>query len=402
LAPLCPSSPLSPLAPFGARTTRSGSVPTEADDEGAGVVTDADAAGVSAGAGAVPAFGACEHAMQPIKTATSATRIRTPKLPGTIPEMIEHHIVRTNGIHLHVAEAGEGDPVILCHGFPESWYSWRHQLQPLADAGYRAIAPDQRGYGDSDRPKKVTDYDIVHLTDDLLGLLDEIGREKAVFVGHDWGALIVWEMARMHPDRTKAVVGVSVPYTPWPMPPTELFEAASGGNFFYILYFQEVGPAERELEADPRTTMAKTLYWASGDGMAGIEPTLASPLPREGTGFLTAMADVPDPLPDWLTNEDIDVYADQFKKSGFFGPVSYYRNFDRNYELNKELGPERISMPTFFIAGDRDPVPHDDGTMKALLPDFRGSVIIPGVGHWTQQEEPQAFNDALLGFLKEV
>jgi pimeloyl-ACP methyl ester carboxylesterase len=316
--------------------------------------------------------------------------------------MIEHHIVRTNGIHLHVAEAGEGDPVILCHGFPESWYSWRHQLQQLADAGYRAIAPDQRGYGDSDRPKKVTDYDIEHLTGDLLGLLDEIGEEKAIFVGHDWGALIVWDMARMHPDRMRAVVGVSVPFIPFPMPPTQLFEQLYGDNFFYILYFQAVGPADKELEADPRTTMAKTLYWASADGMAGIEPTLASSLPRDGTGFLTAMGGVPSTLPEWLTDDDIDVYADQFRKSGFFGPLSYYRNLDRNWELNHELGPERATMPSFFIAGDRDPVPHDDGTMKSLLPDFRGSAIIPDVGHWTQQEAPQAFNEALLGFLKEV
>jgi pimeloyl-ACP methyl ester carboxylesterase len=314
--------------------------------------------------------------------------------------MIEHHIVRTNGIHLHVAEAGEGDPVILCHGFPESWYSWRHQLPVLAEAGYRAIAPDQRGYGDSDRPKAVADYDIVHLTDDLLGILDEAGEEKAVFVGHDWGALIVWDLARMHPDRVKAVVGVSVPFIPFPMPPTELFEALSEGNFFYILYFQDVGPAEKELEADPRATMAKVLYGVSGDAIGDEPATLATTLPREGTGFLTQMEDPPTPFPEWLSDEDIDVYATQFAKSGFFGPVSYYRNFDRNWELNKNLGPERMTMPSFFIAGDRDPVPGDDGTMKNLLPDFRGSVVIPRVGHWTQQEDPEAFNKALIGFLK--
>ena len=315
--------------------------------------------------------------------------------------MIEHHIVRTNGIHLHVAEAGEGEPVILCHGFPESWYSWRHQLPALADAGYRAIAPDQRGYGDSDRPKKVTDYDIVHLTDDLLGLLDEIGREKAVFVGHDWGALIVWDMARMHPDRMKAVVGVSVPFLPFPMKPTEVFEGLSQGEFFYVLYFQQVGPAEKELEADPRETMAKVLYWVSGEGMAGRERTLTSGLQREGTGFLTAMEEVPEQLPDWLTNDDIDTYAQQFAKSGFFGPLGYYRNWDRNWELNKDLGAERMTMPTFFIGGDRDPVPGDTTAMQSL-PDFRGAAVLPDVGHWTQQESPAAFNDALLGFLKSL
>jgi pimeloyl-ACP methyl ester carboxylesterase len=316
--------------------------------------------------------------------------------------VISHRTVATNGIDLHVAEAGTGSPVVLCHGFPESWYSWRHQLEALAGAGYHAIAPDQRGYGDSDRPGDVTDYDITHLTGDLLGLLDDIGEDKAVFVGHDWGALIVWDMARMHPDRMKAVVGVSVPFVPFPMPPTDLFRQAYGDNFFYILYFQDVGPAERELEADPRETMRKVLYWASGDGMAGREPTLATQLPREGTGFLTAMPEVPSRLPGWLTEHDLDVYAGQFTKSGFFGGLSYYRNLDRNWRITKELGPERVAMPSFFIAGERDPVPHDDGTMKALLPDFRGSVIVPGVGHWTQQEDPQAFDEALLGFLKEV
>lgn len=315
--------------------------------------------------------------------------------------MIEHHIVRTNGIHLHVAEAGEGAPVILCHGFPESWYSWRHQLQPLADAGYRAIAPDQRGYGDSDRPKKVTDYDIEHLTGDLLGLLDEIGEEKAVFVGHDWGALIVWDMARMYPERMKAAVGVSVPYIPFPAKPTEVFEMLSQGDFFYILYFQDVGPAEQELEADPRDTMAKVLYWASGEGMAGREPTLMSGLPREGTGFLTQAGEPPAELPEWLTDDDIDTYAQQFAKSGFFGGLSYYRNLDRNWDLTNHLGPERMTMPTYFIGGDRDPVPGDTTAMQSL-PDFRGSATLPGVGHWTQQEDPAGFNDALLTFLKSI
>ena len=316
--------------------------------------------------------------------------------------MIEHHIVRTNGIHLHVAKAGEGEPVILCHGFPESWYSWRHQLQPLADAGFRALAPDQRGYGDSDRPKKVTDYDIVHLTDDLLGILDDIGEEKAVFVGHDWGALIVWDMARMHPDRVKAVVGVSVPYIPWPMPPTELFEQLYPGKFFYMLYFQEVGPAEKELEADPRLSLARTLWGASGDNIGDQAATLGSDLPREGTGLFTQPLELPTAWPDWLTDEDIDVYADQFRRSGFFGPVSYYRNLDRNYELTKDLGADRMTMPSFYIRGARDPVPGDGGMMQSSLPDFRGTVELPMVGHWTQQEDPAGFNDALIGFLKEV
>lgn len=315
--------------------------------------------------------------------------------------MIEHHIVRTNGIHLHLAEAGEGDPVILCHGFPESWYSWRHQLPALAEAGYRAIAPDQRGYGDSDRPKKVTDYDIEHLTGDLLGLLDEIGEEKAVFVGHDWGAIIVWDMARMYPERMKAAVGVSVPYIPYPVKPTDVFKALAGDSFFYMLYFQDVGPAEQDLEADPRRSIAMTLWAACGDRIGDGERTLLSSLPREGTRLLDGGEMPPDPLPEWITNEDIDTYAQQFARSGFFGPVSYYRNFDRNWDLTNHLGPERMTMPTFFIAGDRDPVPGDTTAMQSL-PDFRGSAILPSIGHWTQQEDPAAFNEALLTFLKSI
>lgn len=147
--------------------------------------------------------------------------------------------------------------------------------------------------------------------------------------------------------------------------------------------------------------MGKILWSISGDGIGDVPRTLASDLPREGTGFLDRTTDPPSPLPAWLKQEDIDFYAAQFEKSGFFGPVSYYRNLDRNWELNRDLGPERITMPTFFIAGDRDPVPGDDSAMQSLR-DYRGSVILPGVGHWTQQENPEGFNEALLGFLKQL
>jgi pimeloyl-ACP methyl ester carboxylesterase len=313
---------------------------------------------------------------------------------------ITHRTVHSNGVDLHVAEAGSGPPVILCHGFPESWYSWRHQLPALAAAGYRAIAPDQRGYGDSDLPTEVSDYGIRHLTADLLGLLDDIGEEKAIFVGHDWGALIVWDLATLHPDRVEAVVGVSVPFFRAPMKPTDVFEALSGGNFFYILYFQDVGPAERELEADPRATMAKVLYGVSGDAI-GDGATLPSALPREGTGFLTQLADPPEDLPAWLTESDVDEYARQFTRSGFFGPVSYYRNLDANWELTHELPAP--AMPSYFIGGAKDPViagnPVAVPVMESLLPGFRGATMIPGAGHWTQQERPEEFNQALLGFL---
>jgi pimeloyl-ACP methyl ester carboxylesterase len=283
--------------------------------------------------------------------------------------------VATNGVELDVLEAGEASNplVVLSHGFPESSWSWRHQLPALAAAGYHAVAPDQRGYGRSSRPGEVSAYGIDHLCDDLLGLLDGEGREQAVFVGHDWGALIVWELARLHPERVKAVVGVSVPFVQWPGPPTALMRAVWGDRFFYILYFQPVGPAETELGADPRRTMARVLWSASGDGFQG--PRAEIP-PMEGTGFLDLMSDPP------------------------------YRNLDANYERIKDLPASRLSMPSFFIGGDKDGViamdPGGIDRMREALPDFRGAVLLPGVGHWTQQEAPAAFNDALLGFLRSL
>ena len=314
-------------------------------------------------------------------------------------------LISTNGIDLRVYEAGPtGTPVLLCHGFPELAYSWRHQIQPLADAGFHVMAPDQRGYGGSSTPDRVEDYRIEELHKDLLGLLDHHGYDKAHFVGHDWGSFVAWEMALRNPDRVMSVTGVSVPFIKFPLPPTDLFKmAANGGkDFFYILYFQQVGPAEKELEADTHRTMRMILWGASGGAWTGELPT---PRPAEGTGFLDMMKEPPDPLPAWLTAADIQTYADGFAKSGFFGPVSWYRNFDRNYETAKDLDPAVITMPSFFIAGEKDGVIANRGgieAMKELLPDLKGVVLIPEVGHWTQQEAPDAFNTALLGFLNEV
>lgn len=314
--------------------------------------------------------------------------------------------VATNGIELDVIEAGNPDNpvVVLVHGFPESSNSWRHQIDPLVEAGYRVIVPDQRGYGASTKPADVADYRVDHLCDDLVGLLDDIGVDSALFVGHDWGAMVVWDLARLHPDRVRGLVNVSVPYTAWPAPPTELMKAMWSDRFFYILYFQEVGPAERELEADVSHTLRSTLWGGSAE-MFGLMPTEFPPM--EGTGFLDAITrekPVPDGLPDWIDADEFNVYVEQFETSGFFGPLSWYRNLDADYELIKDLPAPAV--PTAFIGGTKDGViahrPEYVEAMPTMLPDFRGIRMIDDAGHWTQQEKPAEFNAALLDLLAKL
>jgi pimeloyl-ACP methyl ester carboxylesterase len=326
-------------------------------------------------------------------------------MPDSI-STITHEQISVNGIELHVATAGpaDGKPVVLCHGFPELWYSWRHQLTALGQAGYRAFAPDLRGYGASSHPTEVADYGSDKLTGDLCGLLDHYGYEKAAFVGHDWGAMVVWEMGRLHPDRVSSLFNMSVPYSNAPAPPTEIFKVIFEGKFFYILYFQPVGPAEAELEADPRYFLRTMLYSAGGEGMAN--GTALPDAPAEGTGFLDILSPAPDQLPPWLTEHDVDVYAEAFSKGGFFGPVSFYRNMDANWERSHDIPASVYTMPVGFLTGSLDPVnammPGAAEAMAELLPNFRGGTMVEGAGHWVQQEKPAETNAALLTFLSEV
>ncbi len=325
---------------------------------------------------------------------------------------IETGDIDVNGVTLRVCQAGDpADPtVVLCHGFPELAYSWRHQMAPLADAGFHVVAPDQRGYGHSSAPGEVDAYGIGNLAGDLIGLLDHFGKDDAAFVGHDWGALIMWDLARLHPQRARALVGVSVPFVQWPAPPTQLMKMLYGDRFFYILYFQEQGIAEAELDADAYDSMAKILWSAGGTGF-GARDRSTGPAAMEGTGFLTQMNEPParpfvGPEGPWLTEADLTTYAAEFSHSGFFGPVSYYRNLDANFDIVKDLGPERLTMPVYFIGGTLDVVnvmdPSGIDRMQRLLPDFRGYTLLDGVGHWIQQEAPAAFNAALLNFLSDV
>jgi pimeloyl-ACP methyl ester carboxylesterase len=248
----------------------------------------------------------------------------------------------------------------------------------------------------------VTDYGSDQLTADLCGLLDHYGYETAAFVGHDWGAMVVWELGRLHPGRVSSLCNMSVPYTNAPAPPTQIFEVIFEGKFFYMLYFQPVGPAEAEFESDPRRFLRTMLYAAGGEGMANAN-ALAVDAPREGTRFQDILTPAPDALPDWLTEHDVDVYAAAFEKGGFFGPVSFYRNMDANWERAKDIPASVYTMPTGFITGSLDPVnammPGAIEEMAGALPDFRGATIVEGAGHWVQQEKPAATNDALLEFL---
>lgn len=310
---------------------------------------------------------------------------------------IRHRAVETNGINMHIAEAGKGPLVILCHGFPESWYSWRHQLPALAARGYHAVAPDQRGYGRTDAPTGITSYTQFHLVGDIVGLVRALGEDEAVIVGHDWGAPVAWNAAMWRPDIFRAVVGMSVPATGRPPgAPTAFMKQRFGDTFFYMLYFQTPGVAEHELQKDPRRTLRMLLYSASG---AGIENAFGR-LPKTA-GFLDQMTE-PEALPDWLTEEDLDYFTGEFLRAGFRGGLNWYRNIDRNWELSAPFAGRRIEQPALFITGDRDltlAMPGYEERMRAVVPNLREVVTFTGVGHWTQQENPEGTNEAILDFL---
>lgn len=298
--------------------------------------------------------------------------------------------------------SGAGPIVILVHGFPESWYSWRHQLAPLAQAGYNACAIDVRGYGGSDKPPRVEDYTLEKIAGDLVGLADALqpGR-PAILVGHDWGAPIVWNTALAHPERFNAVAGMSVPFAGIPRRPfTEVFHEhfTAKGRFFYQHYFQEPGVAEAEAEADPRGFVHRMMYSISGDVPPGAY--WSKPL---GATFLEGLPD-PRPVP-WLSDADLDYYEGEFRASGFRGPLNRYRNHERDFEWLQRFKGQRIEQPALFIGGSRDPATFlfgatadPVGLMRGFAPKVEGHVL-DGVGHWTQQERPEEVNTLLIDWL---
>ena len=318
------------------------------------------------------------------------------------PQSPEHRTVETNGIRLHVAEMGQGPAVLFCHGWPETWYSWRHQLPVLAQAGFRALAPDMRGYGRSDAPAPIEAYTQLHIVGDMVGLLDALEIPEAVIVGHDWGAPVAWNAALMRPDRFRAVVGMSVPYSPRGKVSLIDVLRKTGLNDFYMMYFQEPGVAEREFERDVTASLRRVLYSASGSRPEGTNwKAFAAP----GGGLLDNALDADMPFA-WLSEQDLAEYAADFRRSGFRGGFNWYRNIHRNWELLSPFIHAAIRQPAMFVAGERDGVLRMPAmqsavdNIKQLLPGVRRSEIIPGAGHWIQQEAPQEVNALLLEFLK--
>ena len=320
---------------------------------------------------------------------------------------VRHRTVETNGIRMHVAEQGDGPLVLLCHGFPESWYSWRHQLQGLADAGFHAVAPDMRGYGRTDGPDAIDQYTLLHLVGDMVGLLDALGAESAVVAGHDWGAPVAWHAALLRPDRFRAVIGLSVPYRPrGSVRPTTAMPQTDDA-IFYQLYFQAPGVAEAELSRDVRSSIRRILFSGSGEGRrahAGLWNHAAVGMVPRGGGFLRHTAEPATP-PSWLTEADVDFYAGEFTRAGFRGGLNWYRNIDRNWELMAPYAGARVTVPALYVAGDQDLVVHFRGmdqllpNLKKFVPELRQTIMLPGCGHWTQQERPKEVNDAIVTFL---
>ncbi|MGW1838541.1 alpha/beta fold hydrolase [Streptomyces sp. NPDC002067] len=320
--------------------------------------------------------------------------------------MVEHRMVDVNGIQLHLAEEGEGPLVVLLHGFPESWHSWRHQFGPLAAAGFRVVAPDQRGYGRSEHPEAVEAYSILHLAGDVIALIHALGEKEAFVVGHDWGAPVAWHTALLRPDVVRGVAGLSVP-PPFrgERPPLEAMQERFAGRFYWN-YFNRPGIADAEFAEDTRTTLRKLLYSASGDAPDAGRPDQAL-VTDPSRGWLADMTD-PEALPDWLTEQDLDELTASYAQ-GFTGALNWYRNLDRNWELTAAWHGAVVSPPALYLYGDRDLVPAFPGTpeliakLPELMPNLRREpIVLPGCGHWTQQERPDEVNTALIEFLTEL
>lgn len=325
---------------------------------------------------------------------------------------ITEKLIQTRTLSMSVIEAGEGPLVVLCHGFPETKFAWRHQVKALANAGYRVVAPDLRGYGKTETPEREDQYTVTHAVGDLVALLDALGEQQAVIAGHDWGATIAWQAALLRPDRFRAVVALSVPFMGQPpVPPSQIFPQ-NDQALFYTLYFQQRDGAETEFQRDVALTLRKLIFAASGEA-GPRKPGDDTPNPFgmvvRAQGLLPGL---PDPAisgnwpPHWLPEAEFDQLVAAFTATGFAGGLNYYRNLDRNWELQQAHIGQQISVPALFMIGERDTGLSIPGmadiisAMPLLVPDLRGSHVLEGAGHWLQQERADEVTSLLLDFLK--
>ena len=319
--------------------------------------------------------------------------------PSPIPGVTLKN-TKANSISMRYAEIGSGPLVLFCHGWPESWYSWRHQLTAVSAAGFRCVAPDMRGYGGTEAPEPIDQYTLFNLVGDMAELVKVLGETKAVVVGHDWGAPVAWHAALWRPDLFPAVCAMSVPYAPPGY--VDILSALEklGINDFYLQYFQKPGVPEAELQKDIRGALRRLYFTAAGE-MTDKEKGFG----RLTGGTLLANTVDPPALPAWLSEADLDYYTAEFSRTGFRGGLNWYRNLRRNWELGGPWRGQPIRQPSLFIAGSRDGVlrfPAAQSQLDAFpktLPGLRGSHIIEGAGHWVQQERPAEVNKLLIDFL---
>ena len=309
-----------------------------------------------------------------------------------------------NDVNIYAIEHGEGPLIIMVHGWPESWYSWRHQIKPIAELGYKVIAIDVRGYGNSSKPLEVEKYDMLSLIGDIINIIDKENVGQSILIGHDWGAPICWNTAALYPEKIKAVIGLSVPHSRrGKISNIELWRQLYKDKFFYQLYFQEEGIAEKELEKNISDSLRKIYYWGSGEGRnAKIRSN-----PDKNSTLLDGLID-PKPFPKWLSEDDLNFYVEQFEKSGFRGPINRYRNQDRDWEKLPELSDLKIEVPSFFIGGEKDSIRKFNSNFDAYenpgkhCKNFYGKIIIDNIGHWVQQEAPAQTTSGIINFLKKL
>ncbi len=346
-------------------------------------------------------FASCCLLIQSINAQENFTMSGTAPVAG-----VEFQTVQANGLNFRLAVAGDYGPLmLLAHGWPESWYNWRHQMVFFAEQGYRVVAPDMRGYGSTDAPDAVDEFDIEHLAADMVGILDALGESSAIMVGHDWGSIVAWNTVLMYPERFSALIAMSVPYSGRPpQSPMESWREAFADNFYYILYHNEPGGvAEAEYDSDPYGLISRLYLSPDSPRQAAM---ITDPL-RTAGGWIGRLG-APIGLPDWLSQADLDYVVGEFERAGFRGGVNYYRNFHRNWELTADYQDVKITVPTLFIAGEQDVViagankARLQGAMNRVVDDLRDVVLFPNIGHWVQQEAPDATNQAMLKFLQEL